>query len=36
VFKSKIQLWIHRIENGRISAFLALNAFAEEVEIDFR
>jgi len=27
-------LWIHRIERGRISAFLALNAFAEEVEID--
>ena len=33
-FKIWIQLWIHRIENGRISAFLALNAFAEEVEID--
>ena len=35
-FKLKIQLWIHRIENGRLSAFSALNPFAEEVEIDFR
>ena len=33
-FKRKIHLWIHRNENGRISAFLASNAFAEEVEID--
>jgi len=33
-FKSKVQLWIHRYENGRISAFLASNAFAEEVEND--
>jgi len=33
-FESKMQLWIHRIENGRIPAFSALNAFAEEVEID--
>jgi len=31
-----MQFWIHRIENERISAFSALNAFAEEVEIDFR
>jgi len=31
----KIQLWIHRIENGRISAFSELNIFAEEVEINF-
>jgi len=31
-FKSKVQLWIHRYENGRISAFIASNAFAEEVE----
>jgi len=30
----KIQLSIHRIESGKIAAFLALNAFAEEVEID--
>jgi len=29
------QLWIQRIENG-ISAFLALNALAEELEIDLR
>jgi len=29
-------LWIHRIENGRISAFVELNSFAEEVEIDLR
>ena len=28
------QLRIHRIENERMSAFLAWNAFAEEVEID--
>ena len=35
-FESEIQLWINRIENGRISAFSALNAFAEEVETDFR
>ena len=33
-FKIKTQLRIHRIENGRISAFLALKAFAEEIEID--
>ena len=32
-FKSKIQQWIHRIENGWICAFLAVNAFAEKVEI---
>jgi len=31
-----MQFWIHRIENGRISALSALNAFAKEVEIDFR
>jgi len=34
VFISKKQLWIHCIENGRISAFLAVNAFGE-VEIAF-
>jgi len=28
-------LWIHRIE-GKISASLGLNAFAEEVQIDLR
>jgi len=33
-FKSKIHLWINRIENGRISAFLPLSSFAEEVEVD--
>jgi len=27
---------IHRIVHGRISAFLALKAFVEEVEIDWR
>jgi len=35
-FKCKIQLLIHRIVNVRLSAFLASNAFAEEVEIDLR
>jgi len=30
----KIQLWIYRIESGKIAAFLALNAVAEEIEID--
>ena len=29
-------LWIRRIESGKLAAFLALNLFAEEVEIDFR
>jgi len=29
----KMQLWINRIENGRISAFSALNAFAKEVKL---
>jgi len=33
-FNGKIQLWIYRIESGKIAAFLALNAFAEEIEID--
>jgi len=33
-FEGKIQFWIYRIENEKIVAFLALNAFAEEVEID--
>ena len=31
-----MQLWIHRIESGKIVAFQALNSFAEEVEIDLR
>jgi len=30
----KIQLWIHRIESGKIVAFQALKSFAEEVEIN--
>jgi len=29
-------LWICRIENDRISAFLASNALVEEIEIDLR
>ena len=33
-FNGKIQLWIYRIESGKIAAFLALNAIAEEIEID--
>jgi len=33
-FKREMQLWIHRIVNGRLSEFLALKAFAEVVEID--
>jgi len=33
-FNGKIQLWIYRIESGKIAAFLAWNAIAEEVEID--
>ena len=33
-FNGKIQLWIYRIESGEIAAFLALNAIAEEMEID--
>jgi len=33
-FNGKIQLWIYPIENGKIAAFLALNAIAEEIEID--
>jgi len=32
-FNGKIQLWIYRIESGKVAAFLALNAFAEEIEI---
>jgi len=36
VKKVKKHLWINGIENGRISAFLASNAFAKEVEIDLR
>ena len=35
-YKHKTQLRIYRIENGKRSAFLALNAFAEELEIDLR
>jgi len=35
-FKGKIQLWVYRIESGKIAAFLASNAFADEVEIDLR
>jgi len=27
-FNGKIQLWIYRIESGKIAAFLALNAIA--------
>jgi len=33
-FNGKIQLWIYRIESEKIAAFLALNAIAEEIEID--
>ena len=33
-FNGKIQLWIYPIENGKIAAFLALNAITEEMEID--
>jgi len=33
-FKRKTQLWIHRIENGRIPAFLASNTLAEDTAID--
>jgi len=33
-FNGKIQLWIYLIESGKIAAFLVLNAFAEEMEID--
>jgi len=33
-FNGKIQLWIYRIENAKIAAFLALNAITEEMEID--
>ena len=32
-FEIKIKLLIHRMESGKIAAFLVLNAFAEEVEI---
>jgi len=35
-FEIKIKLLIHRMESGKIAAFLVLNAFAEEVEIYWR
>jgi len=35
-FTGKIHLWIQRLESGKIAAFLALSAFAKEVEIDLR
>jgi len=34
VVQNEIQLWNHRIENGKISAFLALNSLPQKVEID--
>ena len=33
-FKAKVKLWIHRMENAKIAAFPALNAFLEENEFD--
>jgi len=35
-FEGEIKLLIHRIESGKIADFLALNAFAEEIEIYLR
>jgi len=35
-YKHKTQLWIYRIENGKRSVSVALNAFAKEIEIDLR
>ena len=35
-FKAKVKLWIHRMENGKIAAFPALNAFLEQNEFDFK
>ena len=33
-FKAKIELWMHRMEQGKIAAFSALNAFVEEEEFN--
>ena len=33
-FKAKMELWMHRMEQGKIAAFPALNAFVEEEEFN--
>ena len=34
IFKAKMELWMHRMEQGKIAAFPALNAFIEEEEFN--
>ncbi|XP_077969505.1 protein FAM200A-like [Styela clava] len=34
-FKAKMELWVHRMEHGKIAAFPTLNAFAEDEEFNF-